>query len=180
MRYFSREILIHRHWGLEVPLSHWFAFEEARDSMTFCKLSEQSPVRPETSRNFILVLTIDLHLFTLGVLSLNFFLCLYEASLPEGKKHLSFGANQTILFTIWCTNRKVKVIDWLIWYQHMRRSKDLQHVHFADPLCATFRTNRFFLPTLSIIRHFIFLPIHEGLYSASSDSGLWARILRGQ
>ena len=143
MRYFSREILIHRHWGLEVPLFHWFAFASFRSNLQW-------------DRNFILVLTIDLHLFTLGVLSLNFFLCLYEASLPEEKKHLSSGANQTILFTIWCTNRKVKVINWLIWYQHMRRSKDLQHVHFADPLRATFRTNRDFslLYRLYVISYF--------------------------
>ena len=154
MRYFSREILIHRHWGLEVPLSHWFAFEEARDSMTFCKLSEQWD-RKHLGISFWFLQSFFTFLHS-EFYRLIFFLCLFEASLPEGKKHLSSGANQTILFTIWCTNRKVKVINWLIWYQHMRRSKDLQHVHFADPLRATFRTNRDFslLYRLYVISYF--------------------------
>ena len=71
----------------------------------------------------------------------------------------------------------------------MRRSKDPQRAHFADPLRAAFRTNRDFFPPLyrsyararaPVKRYFLFVSIRKVLYSASSGSSLWARILRGQ
>ena len=70
---------------------------------------------------------------------------------------------------MWSTNREVKVSGWLIWRQHMRRSKDSQHTHLADPLRSAFKTNSDFL---TIISHFVFLPKCEGLHRASLGSGL--------
>ena len=70
----------------------------------------------------------------------------------------------------------------------MRRSKDPQRTHFADPLRAAFRTNRDFFPNdrsyararAPVKRYFLFVSIREVLYSASSGSSLRARTLKGQ
>ena len=159
MQYFSLEILIHRHWHQEVPLSHWFAFEEARDSVTFFA-NFQSNL--QWNRN--------LNLLTLGFLSLNFSLVLIR-NIVARRKEIEF----------WCkTKNTVRCsIDNLIWSTN-REVKDPQRAYFADSLRATFRTSRNFFPTLFIVCHFLFLSIRKVLYSASSGSSLWARTLRGQ
>ena len=86
--------------------------------------------------------------------------------LSKQEKHLNSGANQIIFLIVpslydlmWSTNREVKVTGWSIWRQHMRRTKDPQHALVADPLSTAFKTNPDFL---SIISHFVFLPISEG------------------
>ena len=148
MRYFSLEILIHRHWRQVIYVWGGKGFRD------FLQAFGAISFGTENISGSNLFLTIDLNLLTLGFLSLNFSLVLIRNIFARRKKSSS-GAKQTTLFIvpieslIWNTNREVKVIGWLICCQHRRRSKDPQRAHFADPLRAAFRTNRDFFSPLN-------------------------------
>ena len=79
------------------------------------------------------------------------------------------------LLTIWCGTQALMLSLWLI---------DLVSTHVAQrgpttgPFCtphSILKSRFFFQTTLSFIHQFLFIPICEGFYSASSGSSLWAR-----
>ena len=146
MRYFSQKILIHRHWRREIPLSHWSAFEKAKDSVTFS--SFRGNHRWDRKHLRIWFRSYDR--------SSSFHTRIFVIKFLFGV-HTKHRCPKKKTFEFWCKPNNI------VWRQHTRHSKDPQHAHLrsfvrsVDPLCAAFKTNRDLLPALYrsyVISHF--------------------------